>query len=252
MQSKPFISATIVLYQEDVNTVLQTIHSFLAIPFSKKLFLVDNSPKRFSSPEIIVSKEVEYIYVGNNIGFAAANNLVIDEIKERSVYHLILNPDVVFDTAVISELVNVLGKDPQVAMIAPKITYTNGLHQYSVRKYPLFFDLFIRRIGVLKERIHQQEYRNSDLNKSFYPDVIHGCFQLYKTADFVALKGFDERYFLYMEDVDICRKIDAMGKQKLYYPKVSITHVLKQGSSKNIKLFFYHLSSAIKYYLKWS
>ena len=54
-----------------------------------------------------------------------------------------------------------------------------------------------------------------------------------------------------MEDVDICRKIDALGKKKLYYPREEITHVLKQGSSKSINLFFRHISSAIKYFLKW-
>ena len=54
-----------------------------------------------------------------------------------------------------------------------------------------------------------------------------------------------------MEDVDICRKIDALGKKKLYFPQEEIVHVLKQGSSKNLKLFFRHTSSAIKYFLKW-
>jgi GT2 family glycosyltransferase len=54
-----------------------------------------------------------------------------------------------------------------------------------------------------------------------------------------------------MEDVDVCKKIDLLGKNKLYYPKEEIIHVLKQGSLKNTKLFFRHSSSAIKYFLKW-
>ena len=85
----------------------------------------------------------------------------------------------------------------------------------------------------------------------FFAEYITGCFHLYKTNDFVALNGFDERYFLYMEDVDICKKIDDLGKKKLYFPQEEIIHVLKQGSSKNIKLFIIHASSAIKYFLKW-
>ena len=104
---------------------------------------------------------------------------------------------------------------------------------------------------ILDQRIYEQEYRNKDLSKPFFVEYLTGCFQLYKTAAFTALNGFDERYFLYMEDVDICKKIDTTGKKKLYYPNVSITHVLKQGSSKNFKLFCYHLSSAVKYFLKW-
>ena len=53
------------------------------------------------------------------------------------------------------------------------------------------------------------------------------------------------------EDVDICRKIDNSGKKKIYYPKEEITHVLKKGSSKSMKLFCRHTLSAIKYFLKW-
>ena len=54
-----------------------------------------------------------------------------------------------------------------------------------------------------------------------------------------------------MEDVDICKKIDTIGKKKLYYPKEEIIHILKRGSLKNLTLFFRHSSSAIKYFLKW-
>ena len=70
-------------------------------------------------------------------------------------------------------------------------------------------------------------------------------------SEFKYLNGFDKRYFLYMEDVDICRRIDEIGKKKLYYPKVEIIHHHQQGSSKSLKLFIIHTSSAIKYFLKW-
>jgi hypothetical protein len=54
-----------------------------------------------------------------------------------------------------------------------------------------------------------------------------------------------------MEDVDICKKIDLLEKKKLYFPQEEVVHVLKQGSSKDIKLFLRHTSSAIKYFFKW-
>jgi GT2 family glycosyltransferase len=74
---------------------------------------------------------------------------------------------------------------------------------------------------------------------------------LFKTTDLQTLKGFDERFFLYMEDADICRRIYKSGKKILFYPKVEIIHQHQQGSSKSIKLFIIHASSAIKYFLKW-
>jgi len=136
-------------------------------------------------------------------------------------------------------------------MIAPRVVFPNKEHQYTARKYPVFFDLVIRRLNFFKGRIYAHEYRNRDLSKPLFVEYLAGCFQLYKTVDFITLNGFDERYFLYMEDVDICKKIDEIQKKKLYYPIVTITHVLKQGSSKKVKLFYYHLVSAIKYFIKW-
>ena len=65
------------------------------------------------------------------------------------------------------------------------------------------------------------------------------------------LKGFDNRFFMYMEDVDICKRIDQLGKIKLFYPKVEITHTHRKGSSKELRLFFIHISSIIKYFMKW-
>ncbi len=73
----------------------------------------------------------------------------------------------------------------------------------------------------------------------------------FKTTDLQTLKGFDERFFLYMEDADICRRIYKSGKKILFYPKVEIIHQHQQGSSKSFKLFILHSVSAIKYFLKW-
>ncbi|MDJ0646830.1 MAG: glycosyl transferase family 2, partial [Flavobacteriaceae bacterium] len=74
---------------------------------------------------------------------------------------------------------------------------------------------------------------------------------LFKTKDFIRIKGFDERYFLYMEDIDICKKIDAIGKKKLYYPYEQIFHDLNRESRKNFNAFFYHITSIFQYFYKW-
>ncbi|TXD49691.1 glycosyltransferase family 2 protein [Polaribacter sp. IC073] len=248
MNKKFKITATIVLYKENISVLEKTIESFLQVPFSKKLFLVDNSPtdklkNEFNHPEII------YIFVGKNIGFGKAHNSVLDKIN--SEFHLILNPDVIFTSDVIPNLIKVLNKEPEVSFITPKVLYPNKEVQYVCRKHPTCFNLINRKLKFSSREIKNNEYQNKDLEKSFYPEFIHGCFMFFKTEDFKRLKGFDCRYFLYMEDADLCRKIDDIGKKKLYYPKVDIIHQHQKGSSKRIKLFLYHLSSAFKYFLKW-
>jgi GT2 family glycosyltransferase len=250
LSDKIEISASIVLYKENVQTLKSTVKNFLKIPLQKKLFLIDNSPtntleNQFKHPEI------EFIFNDKNLGFGKAHNLVIDTIKSTSKYHLVLNPDIVFNGQVIVKLIAELQKNKDVSLISPKILYPDESMQYYCRKYPSFFELIYRRLGFFKSKTYLSEYRNLDLNKSFYPECMHGCFMLFKTTDFVNINGFDERYFLYMEDIDICKKIDVINKKKMYYPNVVIEHLHQRGSAENIKLLFYHLLSARKYFKKW-
>lgn len=242
------ISATIVVYNEDLETLQKTIDCFLKTPLLKKLYLVDNSPTN-KLKDNFKHSEIEYIFNEKNLGFGKAHNLVISKLKSKC--HLILNPDVTFNPQVLPNLINEIKKKEIVSMISPKIIYPNGSIQYYCRKYPSFSELIYRRLGLFKSKTHLSEYRNLDVSKSFYPESMHGCFMLFKTQDFIKIKGFDERYFLYMEDIDICKKIDGINKKKMYYPNVTIEHLHRRGSAQKIKLLFYHLLSARKYFKKW-
>jgi len=242
------ITASVVLFNENLETIKKTVDSFLKTPLEKKLFLIDNSPenrleKYFKHPDI------QYFFTGKNIGFGKAHNLVLDELDAD--FHLILNPDVTFSPNVILDLITELLNNTDVSFITPKVLFPNKENQYVCRKHPTFFDLINRKLKISKPEIINNEYRNQDLEKSFCPEFIHGCFMLFKTADFKSLGGFDERYFLYLEDADICREIQKIEKKILYFPNVEITHQHQKGSSKSLKLFIHHLSSAIKYFLKW-
>jgi GT2 family glycosyltransferase len=254
MKDKLIITGSIVLFKESLSDLHNTIDCFLNIPLEKKLYLIDNTPTKFFE-YVFNDKQIEYIPIEENIGFGSAHNKIIDKINNNSKFHLILNPDVSFKPNVIPKLILELEKNDEIAMIAPKVLFLNGSHQYSCRRYPNVIELIARRFyflkPVFKKIINKGEYREKDLSQPFYAEYLTGCFQLYKTQDFVKLRGFDEQYFLYMEDVDICKKIDNLGKKKLYYPQEQIVHILKQGSLRSVNLFLKHLSSAIKYFLKW-
>ena len=236
------ITASIVLFNENPEVLEQTISSFLNIKFNKKLYLINNHPSiNYSQYEN--HKDIEYINTKINLGFGRGHNLVLNKIE--SEFHLVLNPDVGFSEEVIKTLLNVLKSKEDLTFITPKVLYPSGKEQVVCRKKPSFSNL-------LKRFIHKDsEYNSHKLSKPFQPDFIHGCFMLFKTNYFKDLKGFDERFFLYMEDADICRRIIHTKLKFLYYPEVSIIHHLGKGSSKNLKLFFIHTSSAIKYFLKW-
>ena len=245
------ITASIVIYKEDSSELQNTINSFLNCTSSNKLFIVDNSPTK-SLKEIIKKDNIEYIFSEKNIGFSSGHNSILDKLTEESEYHLILNPDVVFEPQILCKLIEELETHTKISMIAPKVVYPDKSIQFTARKYPTILELGCRFLGIFKNYTAKKEYKDQDLQKAFCPDFIHGNFMLFKTKDLLALNGFDNRYFLYMEDVDICKKIDQSGKNKLYYPQVEIIHTFKKGSSINLKLFFIHISSIVKYFRKWS
>ena len=251
MSAQSNITASIVIYQEDISVLQKAINSFVESSLAKKLFLIDNSPSN-KIQDYINHPKIEYIFSGKNLGFGKGHNRSLEFLENStSDFHLILNPDVVFNPEILVELTSALEKDAQLSMIAPKVLSPDESLQFTARRFPKFREYLLRFFKVSTKLTRSQEYRDTDLDSSFNPDFIHGNFMLFKTQDFLELKGFDERFFMYMEDVDICRRIDKLGKKKMYFPAVSIQHEFRKGSSKKLTLFFIHFSSIIKYYKKW-
>ena len=250
MQEEKHITASIVVYKENLKVLENAIDSFLASPLSKKLYIIDNSPSNEFKNKI-QNDSVEYIYSNKNVGFGKGHNSILHKLTSENKYHLILNPDVRFHPEILEKLVLKMESNESFSMIAPRVLNSNNELLHTARRYPSLFELIFRFLGIFKKFTIRGEYKNQNHKKSFSPDFVQGSFMLFKTEDLLRLKGFDERYFMYMEDVDICRKIDLSGKRKLYFPATEIIHTHRKGSSKEFRLFFIHISSIIKYFIKW-
>lgn len=248
------LTGSIVLYNNDERILTQAVKSFLDTPLKKRLFLIDNSSSD-KLRKFYISDEITYIHIGKNIGFGKAHNLVTKELKNVSEYHLILNPDAYFSKEVLPNLIEQMCKDESMGLIAPKILYPNGNLQNSIRRFPKIQDFFLRRIPLLnrffKREFNKVNYLNISKHRSTEVEALSGCFQLFKTKVFLKVNGFDPRYFMYMEDIDICRKVKQMGYKVFYSPNVAVYHHSEYGSKKKINLLLVHLSSIIKYFYKW-
>ena len=250
MLEEKHITASIVVYKENFKVLEKAIDSFLGSPLSKKLYIIDNSPSNEFKNKI-QNDSVEYIYSNKNLGFGKGHNSILHKLTSENKFHLILNPDVSFHPEILEKLVLKMESNESISMIAPRVLNTNNELLYTARRYPSLFELIFRFLGIFKKFTTTGEYKNQNHKQSFSPDFVQGSFMLFKTEDLLRLEGFDERYFMYMEDVDICRKIDLSGKRKLYFPATEIIHTHRKGSSKEFRLFFIHISSIIKYFIKW-
>ena len=228
------ITASIVIYRENFKVLEKAMGSFLDSTLSKKLYIIDNSPSNEFKNKI-QNDSVEYIYSNKNIGFGKGHNSILHKLTSKNKYHLILNPDVSFHPEILEKLVLKMESSESLSMIAPRVLNTNNKLLYTARRYPNLFELIFRFLGIFKKFTTTGEYKNQNQKQSFSPDFVQGSFMLFKTDDLLQLNGFDNRFFMYMEDVDICRRIDQLGKKKLFYPKVEIIHTHRKGSSKSIR-----------------
>jgi GT2 family glycosyltransferase len=251
------ISCSIVVFHNPVKEIKNAINSFLAGTSNVKLYLVDNSVDdnlRFTFDSF--SPLVEYIYNGKNLGYGSAHNIAIQKTINSSRYHLVLNPDVEFDATVLNRLIKLMEQNPDIGLVMPKILYPNGSMQYLCKMLPSPAHLFLRRFipgplkVLFKKTLDKYELRNKDYNSIMETPNLSGCFMFIRTSVFNEVGMFDERFFLYMEDTDLCRRINERYKT-IYYPIVSIIHGYGKASYKNFRIMKLHLKSSVKYFNKW-
>lgn len=166
---------------------------------------------------------------------------------------MILNSDVFFRGDVLYKLKNYMDSHKNIAAITPKILYPNGNVQYICKLLPTPLDLIFKRFIPFRDYLDKRnliyELRFTGYKKEIKVPVISGCFIFLRTDIFKKIKGFDERFFLYLEDVDLCRRVLNFG-DILFYPKLTIFHKFERAYKK-IKFLIIHIISAIKYFNKW-
>jgi GT2 family glycosyltransferase len=249
------ITSSIVVFRnklEDIHKVLTALSNSVV----EKIYLVDNSPTNCFEDVHYMFPKVVSVFNNINIGYGAAHNIAIKKsIEQGAKYHLVVNTDVHFEKGVLEELAAFMDHHPDVGLVMPKILYPNGDIQYLCKLLPTPSDLIFRRffsfISRTKKKKEKYELRTMDYKREhFGVPSLSGCFMLFRTAVLEKIAGFDERYFLYMEDVDLCRRLHRVS-QTAFYPAVSIVHHYAKGSYKNYRLLQYHICAAVKYFNKW-
>lgn len=204
--------------------------------------------------------KITLISAGSNLGYGKANNLGANH--SRGEYLLILNPDVYIEPDALKKMVDFFEKHPGMGILGPQLYFFNGQIQDSCRRFMRPLDLVIKRtplqrLKALKKRVDEYVMAEYDHQVPREVDLVTGaCFLIPKKV-FEKVGGFDERYFLFMEDADICRKVWEAGFKVMYFPLARALHYHKRLSAGNMlqllgkRLFWTHIVSAAKYFWKW-
>ena len=249
------ITASIVIYKtkrDMLKTLLDCVKESNSV---EKLWVIDNYPMQENAWIKDYLPCIEYIE-NENTGYGHSHNIAMRKSVEiGSTYHVILNPDIEFKSNVLSSLALYLDKNKEANWVMPKILYPNGEIQYLCKKLPTPFNLFMRRFlpawDWVKKMDEEFELRSTGYNKEMNVPFLSGCF-MFLRVDTIGKHNlyFDERFFMYCEDLDLSRRFHQIGKT-MFNPSVSIIHNHEKGSYKSKKLMICHIKSTIKYFNKW-
>lgn len=259
MSQKPSdITVSIVNWntKEELAACIETVLSQHNIDMD--LIVIDNASSD-GSADLVREKFADTIRLienPDNLGFGAAHNQSIRRYTSR--YILLLNPDCrLLESDVLSKMVAFMDDNPDVGIIGPKIHNTDGTLQFSARHYPNMIAAVFRHTvfgKLFPNNRFVRDYLLTDWKHDQISDIdwLSGAALLLRREMLDQIGMLDERFFMYCEDVDICRRAHMGGWRVVYYPMVSISHRIGAASDKNaVAMIKQHHRSMLKYFLKY-
>jgi len=233
-----------------------------------EVIIVDNNSKEnlknFLEKEVVAEK-VKIIFSKINLGMGGGNNLGIRHANGKLI--LILNPDTIVKKGALKLLYNFISSREDIGILGPKILNIDLSRQNSCFRFPNIFMPFLRRTFLAKlfsKKLNQYLLKDKNLDKITEVDWLMGSCLLFRRKDVEKLKVkkgeyFDERFFMYFEDIDLCRRFKEAGFKIIYNPDAEIIHDHTRASydGKWYLAFFHnklareHIKSYFKYFFKW-
>ncbi|MFZ2682167.1 MAG: glycosyltransferase family 2 protein [Patescibacteria group bacterium] len=223
------LSVVVVTYKEDPEVLKRCFESLSASTgLSFELIVVDNA--RRSDTEALLKQTVasaHYVPNPKNMGFAYAVNCGMRVAKGSHI--LLLNPDTEFKPEVLKTMVAHLDASPEVGIASSIIRYPNGDLQESIRRFPTLLNqlVILLKIPHLLKRtkiVDHYMMRDADPNQTQDVDSIMGAFMFIPRATLEKIGLFDERYFIWFEEVDYCKMASSAGLKIRHYADVEILH----------------------------
>lgn len=170
-------------------------------------------------------------------GFGANHNTAF--MSGECDYFAVVNPDIRLADFSFERIL--LRFDDSVGACGPLVYSPEGTLEDSFRHFPTLLDLIKRRFLAR----HRTVYHISEMPTQV--DWLAGMFVIFRGDAFRSVRGFDERYFMYMEDADVCRRLMDKGWVTIVDPSVSVIHDARRASQRSLRHFLWHLRSAFRF-----
>lgn len=238
------ISVSIVSHGQGklVRQILQDLSGLLE-PASAEVFLTLNVPEAL--PFSAVDFRYPLTIIRNPLprGFGANHNAAFQ--RARGEWFCVMNPDIRIPQdpfpVLMKEISSLRG-----AVIAPAVLTMDGAIEDSARHFPTLLSLARKMAGLGDGR-----YPFHPGDETFVADWLGGMFMFFRSESFAAAGGFDEAFFLYYEDVDLCMRLGLAGQRVLACPKAQVFHDARRASRRNLQYMRWHAHSMIRYFRKY-
>ena len=207
------------------------------------VLLTQNIPDAVPFAAGALPRPAEIIVNAQPKGFGANHNAAFA--RSASPFFCVANPDLRLRANPFPRLVESLAEE-RVGAAGPLVRNPAGAIEDSARRFPTAATL----IGKFFVDKRQPDYPSD--RGPLDVDWVAGMFMLFRSDTYRAIGGFDEAYFMYYEDVDLCRRLRAAGKSIRYDPRAEVTHDARRGSRRDARLAWHHVTSVLRFLLSRS
>lgn len=243
MQSDIKFSLSIVSHQSGalIENLFESLRKFL--PKNSEVIVTVNCPENENFLRSVSDLPIKVIRNSTPKGFGDNHNAAFEQSSGRRF--IVVNPDIRLIESPFEELDLAFSVGTNIGACAPKVVSATLKTEDSVRRYPTLYRL-------LKRTIASQRTPDYDLHthNTVHVDWAAGMFVMFDSAAFRAVKGFDSRYFMYMEDADICLRLARRGLKTLCVPSTKVIHDAQRASHNSWKHRRWHIRSAIRFLLR--
>jgi GT2 family glycosyltransferase len=242
---------------------INSIKNNIAEDFNYEIIVADSATEE--STEMMMREdfpEVTFFGFEKNVGFQVVVNKGID--NSKGDYLLILNGDMLIKKHSVERLLDYLQSNPTVVIVGPKLLSFNGEFQYSCFRFYkpitiIYRRTFFGKLGFAKKHLDKFLMKDYDHQRPIDVDWLMGSALMMRADDLKKVGKLDPAFFMYMEDVDWCRRFWEKGLRVVYFPYAEMLHYHGKGSEKKgfiysiffNKLTWIHIASAIKYFKKY-
>lgn len=231
-----------------------------ALPADIGYVVVSNDHRAGEAIEMLRSGAIAFHANAHNPGYGRAVNQAVAALAASGPlppYLAALNTDLAWQEGSFEHLLSWLQEHPDVVLAVPRLVDPQGVVQWLCKPDPTLLGLFSRRF--IPERLKPEWIRrydrwyvmaDQDYDQVFDVPYLSGCCMIFSSAAFQAVGGFDERFFLYLEDADLSRALRSRGRT-IHLPVASVVHHWGRGNHRSRRLTLVNFHSAWIYFNKW-